>query len=143
VATKLSGRAGRWCLALLIGSGGFVATACQNTQVDRTEGPAPLRMPPPGGEPESFEDAITGGEVFTMYCNQCHNARSLMERPYAFYQNAFAHMRVRANLTGKEYAKLVAFLQRVQDIPPPKPPVDPSPKRFVPSQPIAELRENP
>jgi hypothetical protein len=49
-------------------------------------------------------------------------------------------MRVRANLTGKEYAKLMEFLRRWHDVPPPNPPVEPSPKRFFYSQPIAELR---
>ena len=51
------------------------------------------------------------------------------------------HMRVRANLTGEEYAKLIAFLQRWHDVPSPSPPVDGPPKRFNFSQPIPELRE--
>ena len=42
-----------------------------------------------------------------MYCNQCHNARALGERPFANYQNVAAHMRVRANFTGEEYEKLM------------------------------------
>ena len=78
-----------------------------------------------------------------MYCNQCHNARALGERPFANYQNVVAHMRVRANLTGEEYAKLDAFLRRWHDVPPPNPPVESSPKRLIFSQPIAELREQP
>jgi hypothetical protein len=50
-------------------------------------------------------------------------------------------MRVRANLTGKEYAKLMEFLRRWHDVPPPTPPTAPPPKRFIFSQPIAELRD--
>jgi hypothetical protein len=50
-------------------------------------------------------------------------------------------MRVRANLTGKEYAKLMEFLRRWNDVPPPTAPVDPTPKRFYFSQPIQELHE--
>jgi hypothetical protein len=50
-------------------------------------------------------------------------------------------MRVRANLTGKEYAKLMEFLGRWHDVPPPTPPDAPSPKRFTFGQPIAELRD--
>jgi hypothetical protein len=49
-------------------------------------------------------------------------------------------MRVRANLTGKEYAKLNEFLRRWHDIPPPNPPDQPSPKRFIYSHEINELR---
>ena len=76
-----------------------------------------------------------------MYCNQCHTVRALGERPFVYYQNVMAHMRVRANLTGEEYAKLMEFLRRWHDIPQPTPPVGPSPKRLIFSQPIAELRE--
>jgi hypothetical protein len=75
-----------------------------------------------------------------MYCSYCHNAPSLAERPYAQFQNIATHMRVRANLTGKEYAKLMEFLQRWNDIPPPSPPVEPSPKKFIFSQPLNELQ---
>jgi hypothetical protein len=76
-----------------------------------------------------------------MYCNACHNARSLAERPFSNYQNVAQHMRTRANLTGEEYAKLMVFLRRWHDIPPPHPPLEPSPKRFIFSHPIEELRE--
>jgi hypothetical protein len=78
--------------------------------------------------------------VFSMYCAYCHNAPSLAERPFSNYKNVAVHMRVRANLTGKEYAKLMEFLRRWHDIPPPTPPVEPSPKRFFFAQPIPELR---
>jgi hypothetical protein len=75
-----------------------------------------------------------------MYCNQCHNARALAEKPYINYENVAAHMRVRANLTGEEHAKLLAFMQRWHDVPSPSPPVEGPPKRLIFSQPIAELR---
>src|SRR5207249_2455899 len=89
---------------------------------------------------ESYEDALTGGQVFKLYCGYCHNAPSLAERPFSNFQNVAAHMRIRANLTGKEYAKLVEFLRRWHDVPPPNPPVEPSPKKFYFSQPISELQ---
>jgi hypothetical protein len=76
-----------------------------------------------------------------MYCNQCHNARALAERPFLNYENVMAHMRVRANLTGVEYEKLLEFLRRWQDVPGSTPPPEPSPKRLIFSQPVAELRE--
>jgi hypothetical protein len=130
------------CLALLVGITGLVSLGCQNTPVDLTEGPAPWRIPRPDGDPECYEDSLTGGQVFTMYCNQCHNARALAERPFANYQNVAAHMRVRAQLTGTEHAKLMEFLRRFHDIPAPNPAVEPpSPKRLIFSQPLAELRD--
>jgi hypothetical protein len=104
-------------------------------------GPAPLRMRSPAKDQSCcYEDSLTGGQVFAMYCSYCHNAPSLAERNFANFRNVAAHMRVRANLTGKEYAKLMEFLRRWNDVPPPHPPTEPSPKRFIYSQPIAELR---
>jgi mono/diheme cytochrome c family protein len=118
---------------------------CYTTQPDYgplANGPAPLRMPSPARQGAcSYEDSLTGGQIFSMYCAQCHNPRPLSERPFAHYQNVAAHMRVRANLTGKEYAKLMEFLRRWHDVPPPTPPDPPSPKRTIFSQPINELRD--
>lgn len=117
---------------------------CNQTPVDLSQGPAPLRMPPPEKEEVCgngrYEDSLTGGQIFTMYCSYCHNAPSLAERPLSNFQNVAAHMRVRSNLTGKEYAKLQAWLRRWHDVPPPNPPPPPSPKRMIYSQPIPELQ---
>jgi hypothetical protein len=131
----------------LVLAGALVAAGCSGTVIDLTEftrGPAPLRAPSPaaeGGACDCYEDSLTGGQIFDMYCGYCHNAPALAERPFANYRNVAAHMRVRANLTGKEYAKLVAWLRRWHDVPGPHPPVDPSPKRFYFGQPIGELRD--
>jgi hypothetical protein len=124
----------------------FKMVGCYHTPVDTSEyaqGPAPLRMPSPAREAQahrSYEDSLTGGQVFTMYCNSCHNSPTLAERPFSNFQNVATHMRVRANLTGKEYARLMEFLRRWNDIPPPSPPPEPSAKRFIFPQQIPELR---
>lgn len=140
VASIYSGRWQRFIIPL-VGVAVLATVGCQNTPIDLARGPASLRIPRPGEPPQSFEDSLTGGQVFTMYCNQCHNARALSERPFFNYENIATHMRVRANLTGEEHAKLVAFLQRWHDVPSPSPPVEGPPKRFNFSQPIPELRE--
>jgi hypothetical protein len=126
--------------ALAIGS--FATIGCSLTPTHPTENPAPLRMPAPSllGAGESYEESLTGGRVFAMYCSACHNARSLAERPFSNYQNVAAHMRTRANLTDTEYDKLMDFLERFHDVPPHNPSVTPSPTRPVFPQPIAELR---
>jgi hypothetical protein len=119
------------------------AVGCYQTPVDTSEyatGPVPLREPSPARNSCCYEDSLTGGEIFSMYCSYCHNAPALSERPFSNYQNVAAHMRVRANLTGKEYAKLMEFLRRWHDVPPPNPPVAPSPKRLTFPQPMTELR---
>ena len=126
----------------------LAALGCLNTAPDYSSyarGPAPLRTPSPAKEGDccSYEDSLTGGQVFSMYCSYCHNAPSLAERNFANFKNVGSHMRVRANLTGKEYAKLMEFLQRWNDIPEHSPPPEPSPKRLIFSQPINELRDQP
>jgi hypothetical protein len=127
----------------------FLAVAgCYNTPSlpsESAQSPAPLRMPSPVEEADgtSYEDSLTGGQVFTMYCSYCHNAPNLSERPYSQFRNVAAHMRVRANLTGKEYDKLQVFLRRWHDVPGPEGVPEPSPKRLIFSQPISELRPQP
>ena len=130
---------------LLVVLGILAVSGCVHTPVDtsdRGQGPAPLRMPSPENEGScrSYEDSLTGGQVFSMYCSYCHNAPALSERNFANFRNVAAHMRVRANLTGKEYAKLMEFLRRWHDVGPPHPPIETTPKRFIFSQPIPELK---
>jgi hypothetical protein len=145
----MQGMRNLWVAGLvLVTAGGLAALGCYHTPIDNSDyakGPAPLRMPSPAKEGDAccYEDSLTGGQIFSMYCSYCHNAPSLAERPFSNFRNVAAHMRVRANLTGKEYAKLVEFLQRWHDVTPPNPPVEPSPKRFFFSQPISELQKTP
>jgi hypothetical protein len=97
--------------------------------------------PPAAEAGHSYDDYLSGGRVFQMYCGACHNARPLAERPFSNYEVASAHMREQAYLTGKEYRQLIHFLRRWQDVGPPTPEVAPTPKRFFFSQPLNELRE--
>jgi hypothetical protein len=131
---------------LFAGAGMTSLIGCSNTPINVANRPAPLRDPPGESADEnssgSYEDGLTGGQVFDMYCNQCHNPRPIAERPFANFKNVAAHMRVRANLTGKEYAKLMEFFRRFHDIPEPNPPDEASPKRFIFNQPIAELQKD-
>jgi hypothetical protein len=121
----------------------FPALGCFSPPVDVSQTPAPLRFRLRKGEELSgkWEDEVTGGQLFSMYCSYCHNARAIGERPFSNYQNVLAHMRVRALMTGEEQAKIEAFFRRWHDVPPPSAPIEPSPKRQIFSQPIAELRE--
>ncbi len=116
---------------------------CYNPPVDVSQKPAPFRFGVKKGEELSgnWEDEVTGGQLFSMYCGYCHNARSIGERPFSNYQNVLAHMRVRALMTGEEQAKIEAFFRLWHDVPSPSEPIEPSPKRQIFSQPIAELRE--
>jgi hypothetical protein len=139
-----------WVPRVVIGLVGVLATmGCYHLPSETseyTQGPAPRRMPSPAPEGEacrSYEDSLTGGKVFTMYCSYCHNAPNLSERNFANFKNVGAHMRIRANLTGKEYAKLMEFLQRWNDVPERTPPPETGPKRLIFSQPINELRDQP
>ena len=134
------------CGGLLIAAGTASLVGCSNTAISVAKRPAPLREPAPEVADEnssgSYEDGLTGGQVFDMYCNQCHNPRPIAERPFANFKNVAAHMRVRADLTGKEYAKLMEFFRRFHDVPDPNPPDEPPPKRFIFNQPIPELQKD-
>jgi len=116
---------------------------CYNPPVDVSQAPAPFRFRLKKGEELSgkWEDEVTGGQLFSMYCGYCHNARAIGERPFSNYQNVVAHMRVRALMTGEEQAKIEAFFRRWHDVPPASGPIEASPKRQIFSQPIPELRE--
>jgi hypothetical protein len=95
---------------------------------------------PPRPHPAAEDDRAEGGRLFQYYCGSCHNARPLGERPFSNYHVALTHMRNQAYLTGKEYRQIIYFLRKWDNVGPPTPPVEPSPKRFVYSQPIAALR---
>jgi hypothetical protein len=131
-----------WGSLLLACAGLAPLIGCSNTPIDVARRPAPLREPPATTDDASvsYEDSLTGGQIFNMYCQQCHNPRPIAERPFANFKNVGVHMRVRANLTGKEYAKLMEFFRRFHDIPDPNPPDEPPPKRFIFNQPIPELK---
>ncbi len=116
---------------------------CYTPPVAVSQAPAPFRFRLRKGEELSgrWEDEVTGGQLFSMYCGYCHNARAIGERPFSNYQNVVAHMRVRALMTGEEQAKIEAFFRRMHDVPPASGPIEASPKRQIFSQPIPELRE--
>jgi hypothetical protein len=100
----------------------------------------PVDPPHEPGAGDSAEGCANGGRLFKLYCGSCHNARPLSERPFSNYQTAVTHMRDQAYLTGEEYRQIIMFLRRWDDVGPPTPPTEPSPKRFFFSQPIAEAR---
>jgi hypothetical protein len=100
-----------------------------------------LPVDPPRPHSHDEDDRAAGGRLFALYCGSCHNARPLGERPFSNYHVAITHMRDQAYLTGKEYRQIIQFLRRWDNVGPPTPPVEPSPKRFVYSQPIPELRD--
>lgn len=52
-----------------------------------------------------------GARVYGATCGRCHNPRSPLERDDRDWITIANHMRVRANLTGKEVRTVVAFLQ--------------------------------
>src|SRR5437762_2066617 len=92
----------RWLVgSAFVLSGILAAVGCSNTPIDVSSlgrGPTPLRESAPTGNCDCYEDSLTGGQVFTMYCSYCHNAPTLAERPFSNYKNVASHMRVRANL---------------------------------------------
>jgi hypothetical protein len=54
---------------------------------------------------------LTGAELYSMHCNRCHPERYPNERTSAQWKTIGMHMRVRANLPGEQYRKLLKYLQ--------------------------------
>jgi hypothetical protein len=53
----------------------------------------------------------SGAQLWAQTCARCHNLRSPETYSPAQWEVAVHHMRLRANLTGEEAAKIVAFLK--------------------------------
>jgi hypothetical protein len=126
--------------ALVVALAGGCGTPSPHT-TSRNYGLRPdLPVDPPREHGGALDECTSGGQLFAYYCGSCHNARALGERPFSNYHVVVTHMRDPAYLTGKEYRQIMMFLRRWHDVGPPTPSVEPSPKRLVFSQPIAELR---
>src|SRR5437016_5645976 len=73
-----------WAAGLIFAVAAMIAVVgCFHTPTDTSEfaqGPAPKRMPSPTKEEEGcgcYEDSLTGGQIFKMYCSYCHNSPAL------------------------------------------------------------------
>jgi hypothetical protein len=75
----MGSRQNPWLAGSLVVVAAMLTTmGCYHTPVDTSEyarGPAPMRMPSPAKEEECncYENSLTGGQIFKMYCNYCHN----------------------------------------------------------------------
>ena len=54
---------------------------------------------------------LSGAELYSMHCNRCHPERYPTERTAAQWKTIMLHMRVRANLPGKQAKTLLKYLQ--------------------------------
>ena len=134
-------RAGCWSCSL---SAALPTLGCYNPPVDVSQTPAPFRFRLKKGEELSgkWEDEVTGGQLFSMYCGYCHNARAIGERPFSNYQNVTrSHAgpgpddrRGAGQDRGLLPPRGTMFRRRARRS-------RPSPKRQIFSQPIPELRE--
>ncbi len=62
--------------------------------------------------------AVTeGARIYGVTCGRCHNPRSPLERRDREWVTIANHMRVRANLTGKQVRSVLAFLQATNSDP--------------------------
>jgi len=60
--------------------------------------------------PEMQGDPVNGAKVFANTCVRCHNVREPSNLSESRWKIAMQHMRVRANLTGKETRDTLAFI---------------------------------
>ena len=55
-------------------------------------------------------DAVSGAKIWADNCVRCHNLRPPSEFSARAWKISIQHMRVRANLTGKEARDTLAFI---------------------------------
>lgn len=60
---------------------------------------------------DSGTDGIDGAKLWAETCSQCHNMRPVKAYSKAEWGVIVHHMRIRANLTGKEARAIANFLQ--------------------------------
>lgn len=57
----------------------------------------------------------SGVELWTLHCSHCHNIPNPADYNASQWEVVGTHMRIRANINGKEIEKIVAFLQTNKD----------------------------
>ena len=73
--------------------------------------PAAAAAQQANSKPNGSSLVASGAKVYGQMCGNCHNARSPLERSDRQWVTIANHMRVRANLTGREVRGVLAFLQ--------------------------------
>jgi len=96
---------------------------------------------PAEAQRSSAEDVQEGAGVYGATCGRCHYARSPLEHSDRDWVLIINHMRVRANLTGKQTRSVLAFLQAT-NAGPQGPEALPS-RREAPSEVQPSLRHEP
>lgn len=92
-----------WLFAVLAG---LLAVACASRQEVGE------------GAPEDPQALVGyGAEVYGYSCGRCHNARAAAERTDREWETVVDHMRVRANLTGREGRAVTAFMRALNVTP--------------------------
>lgn len=71
-----------------------------------------------GAQQQTAQPSVQeGARVYGNMCGRCHNPRSPMERSDRDWVTISNHMRVRANLTGRQVRDVLAFLQATNTSP--------------------------
>ncbi len=77
-----------------------------------------LALPTGTAAQQASSAAVTeGARIYGVTCGRCHNPRSPLERRDREWVTIANHMRVRANLTGKQVRSVLAFLQATNSDP--------------------------
>lgn len=82
----------------------IATTLCTLAPIGATAGDKTTSAPPaPVGK--------SGAQLWAEQCQRCHNVRSPSSYSPAQWEVAMLHMRVRANLTPEQHAKILEFLK--------------------------------
>ncbi len=96
---------------MLLALGSVVALALYGCNSDQTSSQSGSTTRPSGFALFGPPPDKTGQELWADNCMRCHNGRPPEEFSSAQWEVIVHHMRLRANLTGDESRKIVAFLK--------------------------------
>jgi mono/diheme cytochrome c family protein len=68
-------------------------------------------QPAPSGEAERRALFLRGAQLWPVYCNTCHNARTGAEFSPAEWEMILMHMRTQANLTPQDASAILEYLR--------------------------------
>jgi cytochrome c5 len=94
-------------LGVLAGGAALALIGCNSAQ--KNEATTQASAKPAWWAPQP--DPRSGAEIWAQTCNHCHNLRSPSTYGPHQWEVALYDMRVRANLTGEEQRKVLAFLK--------------------------------
>jgi hypothetical protein len=92
----------------LVFAAGWILLGCNSSKTTHGEKTADSMAKVQSPAPESEKGSA---QLWSENCGRCHNLKTPSSYSDAEWQVAMHHMRVRADLTGEEHRRILAFLE--------------------------------